>query len=131
MWSVTKVFKCVGHSVTLSLFSNVLSLHYPVFHCPSLFFFSHLVLFIGLLISKNKYVEKSSEFPTGRSEGDGASYKAVDGIKDRNTTACKCCAATDHDPSWFHVDLGKDFIIESFEILGRLPPPNANYRTYF
>ena len=93
------------------------------------------LLFIGLLISKNKDVEKSSEFPPGRSDGDGASYKAVDGIKDRNTSACHCCAATDHEPSWFRVDLGKDFFIESFEILGRLQPPNVAYyklyRRYF
>ena len=88
-------------------------------------------LLIGLLISKNKDVEKSSEFPPGRSEGDGASYKAVDGIKDRNTTLCQCCAYTEHEPSWFRVDLGKDFIIESFEILGRLKPPNVAYENLF
>ena len=76
-------------------------------------------------------MEKSSEFPTGRPDGDGASYKAVDGIKDRNTTACQCCAATDHKPSWFRVDLGKDFIIESFEILGRLKPPNLEYELLY
>ena len=90
---------------------------------------------LGLLISKNKDVEKSSEFPTGRSFGDGASYKAVDGIRDRNTSACQCCAATEHEPSWFRVDLGKDFIIESFEILGQLKPTNTPYdllyRRYF
>ena len=126
-----KVFKSIGHAVTLSSFGNVFSLHYTVFYCPSIFSFSHLVLFIGLLISKNKDVEKSSEFPPGRSDGDGASYKAVDGIKERNTSACQCCAATGHEPSWFCVDLGKDFIIDNFEILGRLPPHNANYRTYF
>ena len=71
-------------------------------------------------------MEKSSEFPPGKPDGDGASNKAVDGIKDRDTDTCRCCAATDHEPSWFRVDLGKDFIIESFEILGRLPP-NVEY----
>ena len=118
-------YEIAGHQI------NVFSLHYTVFYCLGLFFFFLEIFFIGLLISKNKDVEKSSEYPPGGPDGDGASYKAVDGIKDRDAFACQCCAFTDHEPSWFHVDLGKDFVIESFEILGRLKPPNVEYENLY
>ena len=90
-----------------------------------------------MLLSLHKNITKSSDFPPGRPNfGNGTAEKAVDGNNERNASKCLCCAATDHSSNtWFRLDLGKDFTIESLEILGRLQPPGVNYtflyRRYF
>ena len=86
-----------------------------------------------MLLSLHKNIIKSSDFPTGRGDfGDGIAEKAVDGNKKRNASKCLCCAATNHTlNTWFRLDLGKDFIIESYEILGRLKPPNTEFENLY
>ena len=93
----------------------------------------YVTIYKGRLLSLNKTITKSGEFPQDRPLfGDGSSYKAVDGNKDRNSDSCGCCAATAHrNNTWFMLDLGKDFIIESYEILGRVRPPGFKYQNFY